>query len=687
MGFAQDVLARRRGGAAVEKRAEWGSSAIPSPLAAGGGGSFATVNLASMESNFQMIAIWSAIDLICSVASQLPIDTFKKQGDGSSKNVGNPKVIEDPAGDGYGAADWVYQYLLSKLGSGNVVGRQTFDASTGYPVQTVLYHPDTVRGERDRVTGRRRWWIDGKEEPNPDNVWHKRSYPVPGCLMGMSPLRTHMTNIQLGIASTRFGAQFFSDSAIPSALLTNEEAEIDQPQATEVKARWMSAIWGTREPAVFGKGWKYSPISLNPDESQFLETNKYSQAQCARIYGPNVAEILGYETGGTMTYSNQVERSMDFLKYTLNRWLRDVENVMTAWLPRGQFVKLNRKALLETDLLGRFKAYQLAIASKFMAPSEAREKEDWAPLTDEQREEIATTTPDTLPADGGEADDKAARHLPGKHDQSTHGRRGGVRASLNKAKTTDEIANVISKEASAIVGDHVAVDMTGADPVVARQFGEGILQGFEKYPAAPLREVGTYAPGGGGTDIHNSRISANSPHVRHATAFAVRGSESNGLGEHYTTPTAKLPNGTHTSGTAVYLNVGVATKAHFDSYARTHEMYASGALAGRAGNVARTPRGVALHEFGHAIAKHGRPGVPEDEVGALARWRAHQAGTDVGSFVRNGVSHYATTNDAELTAEIFADVMHNGKKASKQSKELFDEMNVHLKGWHDWVMS
>lgn len=683
MSLAQSILARRDG-ATVEKRAEWGSSAIPSPLAAGGGGSYASVNLAGLESNFQMIAIWSAIDLIASVSSQLPLDTFKRQGDGSAKNVGNPKAIDDPAGDGHGAADWVYQYLLSKLGSGNVVGRQLFDASTGYPTQTVLYHPDSVRGERDRQTGRARWWIDGREEPNADNVWHKRSYPVPGCLMGMSPLRIHVTNIQLGIASTRFGAQFFSDSAIPSALLTNEETEIDQPTATEVKARWMSAIWGTREPAVFGKGWKYAPISLNPDESQFLETNKYSQAQCARIYGPNVAEILGYETGGTMTYSNQVERSMDFLKYTLNRWLRDVENVMTAWLPRGQFVKFNRKALLETDILGRFRAYQIAIASKFLAPSEAREKEDWAPLTDEQREEIASTTPDALPADGGEAD-PANRHMPGKHDQSTHGRRGGVRASLNKAKTTDEIAGVISKEASAIVGDHVSVSMAGADPVVARQFGEGILQGLEKYPAAPLREVGTYGPGG--SDTHNARISNNSAHVKHATAFALRGGEGTEHGDRYTTPTAKLPNGFHTTGTAIYLNVGVASQKHFDDQAKSHELYTSGRLAGKAGNVARTPRGVALHEFGHAIGKHGRPGVPEDEVGAAARRNASRAGKDIGSFVRHGVSHYATTNDAELTAEIFADVMHNGRKASKESRDLFDVMDVHLKGWQNWVMS
>jgi len=57
-------------------------------------------------------------------------------------------------------------------------------------------------------------------------------------------------------------------------------------------------------PVVLGQGWKFQAIQVNPEESQFLETQKYTAAECARIYGPGVAEILGYETGGSMTYAN-----------------------------------------------------------------------------------------------------------------------------------------------------------------------------------------------------------------------------------------------------------------------------------------------------------------------------------------------------------------------------------------------
>jgi HK97 family phage portal protein len=387
MGFTQKILDRVNRPVAQEKRSEWGSSAIPGPLAAASGGSFSAVNLAAMETGFQQVAVWGAVDLIASVASQLPIDTYKRvAGEKTPKNIPNPKIVEDPDGTGHGYQDWAYQYLVSKLARGNAYGRQEL-GNDGYPTQVVLYHPDSVYGWRDRNSGMARWQLNGKEVPA-NQMWHRRSYPMPGNLLGLSPIGVHATTVALGIAATRFGLQFFTDGAIPTGLLTNDETEIDQPTALEIKARWMAAVYGRREPAVYGKGWKYEQVSLKPEESQFLATNKYTSAQCARIYGPNIAEILGYETGGSMTYANVEQRSIDFLKFNLNRWLRDLETTISPWLPRGQFVKIKRAAILETDLLSRYKAYGAGIAGHFLAPSEVRDLEDMAPMTDEQKAEL-----------------------------------------------------------------------------------------------------------------------------------------------------------------------------------------------------------------------------------------------------------------------------------------------------------
>ncbi len=90
-----------------------------------------------------------------------------------------------------------------------------------------------------------------------------------------------------------------------------------------------------------------------------------------------------------MTYSNREQRTLDMLTYAADPWLVRVERWLSSLLPQPQYVKFNRAALLRTDLLSRFKAYNIGIASKFLLPNEARDFEDWQPLTDEQKAELA----------------------------------------------------------------------------------------------------------------------------------------------------------------------------------------------------------------------------------------------------------------------------------------------------------
>jgi HK97 family phage portal protein len=148
-----------------------------------------------------------------------------------------------------------------------------------------------------------------------------------------------------------------------------------------VKQRFLAAVRGTREPVVMGKGWKYQAIQISPEESQFLDTQKYTAAECARIYGPGVPEVLGYETGGSMTYANVEQRSLDLLKFTIDRWLVRIETILSAdTLSRPRYMKFNRGALLATDLLTRYRAHEIALRNKFEVVNEVRELEDRPPV-------------------------------------------------------------------------------------------------------------------------------------------------------------------------------------------------------------------------------------------------------------------------------------------------------------------
>lgn len=362
---------------AMESRAEWGSSAIPLPNE-GNANTYANVDLRRADASMQKVAVWAAVMLLSRLVGSLPLDTYRRRGDGPPVNIGNSRFIEDPAGDDHGLSDWLAQYMTSNLLRGNVYGKRILGPDA-YPTQIVLYHPDTVDGWRDLYTGQVHWYVEGRDV-GPNGVWHRRSYPMPGNLLGMSPIGLHMTTIGQGMAAARFGYQFFADGALPTGMLRNTEVAIDPKVAAVAKARWMAAMHGSREVAVMGKGWEYQAIQVAPEESQFLETQKYTAAECARLYGPGVPEILGYETGGSMTYANVDQRSLHLLIYSLDPWLTGLERMFTAMLPQPQFVKFNRSALLRMTTDQRYAAYQIASLIGLQTPNEQRALEDLGPV-------------------------------------------------------------------------------------------------------------------------------------------------------------------------------------------------------------------------------------------------------------------------------------------------------------------
>ncbi|WP_329114455.1 phage portal protein [Streptomyces sp. NBC_01353] len=358
-----------------ERRGPFAEPEIPRPSSTAS--TFASVNLSRTEASLQKVAVWAAVNLIASLTATLPVDVYEGEGP-ARKKLPLPKVLVDPAGDGYGRVDWTYQYMLSVLLRGNTYGKIADRDRMAHPTQIVLYHPDEVQGWRDQQSGLPQWRVCG-ETVDDDDMWHQRAYSVPGRLLGLSPVAFHAQTIGLGIAALRFGVQWFEDGAHPSGLLTNDNA-LDAKQAKTAKDRFMAALRGSREPVVLGQGWKYQQIQVAPDESQFLETQKYTSAECARIYGPGMPEILGYDTGGSMTYANVEQRSLDLLTYTLDPWLVRTEGMWTSLLPDAQYVKVNRAALSRTDLLTRYRAHALALQNKFKVANEVRDLEELPPV-------------------------------------------------------------------------------------------------------------------------------------------------------------------------------------------------------------------------------------------------------------------------------------------------------------------
>ncbi|HMF60273.1 MAG TPA: phage portal protein, partial [Vicinamibacterales bacterium] len=359
----------------------------------------------SIDTALTLAPVWAATRLISDTIAALPLQACREVN-GIKTPITTPPLLATPTIFG-GPYEWVQRALTSLLLRGNAYGLITSTDMNGWPRQLEWLHPDEVTLKDNRAISRPEWMWNGRRvEPwlgrdSTGNLLHIPWFVIPGEILGLSPIRAFATTIETGILSQRFGRNFFGADAIPSAVLETDQP-VNQEQATTIKTRFKQAASG-RDPVVLGAGTKYRPITVPPEESQFLLTIKATATTVASIYGVR-PERIGGETGNSMTYANVEQQSIADL-HDMRPYLTKIEEHFTGLLPRPQFAKFNLDALLRSDTKSRYETHAIALDKKFKTVSEIREHEDLPPLTAAQRAEIseAQPKPAAVPDPGSES--------------------------------------------------------------------------------------------------------------------------------------------------------------------------------------------------------------------------------------------------------------------------------------------
>lgn len=331
-------------------------------------------------------AALDAVRLRHDLIATMPVQVFRETKSGTER-IDTPDVLRRPDAAGAPGSLGIISWLAASQKSldlrGNAYGIILDRDGRGRPTQIELQHPDTVRPVIDRA-GRLVYRIGGTPY-EPRDVWHERCNDEPGSPVGMSPIAVAARSLGIQLAAEQFGADFFRDGAHPTAMLTNDKAaQVDEATAGIVKQRFLAAVNGNREPVVLAGGWNYKQLSIAPNESQFLETLQDGVNQVARIFNVYAEMIGGGASGSSLTYANRSDRVLDFLAYRLGPTIVRREAALTQLVGPGEFVKLNRGALLATDLLTRYRSYELGLRNGVLSLEEPRDLEDRPPLTPEQ---------------------------------------------------------------------------------------------------------------------------------------------------------------------------------------------------------------------------------------------------------------------------------------------------------------
>ncbi len=103
-------------------------------------------------------------------------------------------------------------------------------------------------------------------------------------LVGYSPIAMAKNAIGMAIACEEYGAKFFANGAAPGGVLEHPSTIKDPQRVRERVGRRLWRQFQFNKVAVLEEGMKYTPISISPEQAQFLETRKFQINEIARIF-------------------------------------------------------------------------------------------------------------------------------------------------------------------------------------------------------------------------------------------------------------------------------------------------------------------------------------------------------------------------------------------------------------------
>ena len=341
------------------------------------------------RSAMQMTAVYSCVRILSEGIAGLPVHLYRYTDEGGKeKALDHPlyMLLHDEPNPEMSSFVFRETLMTHLLLWGNAYA-QIIRNGKGEVIALYPLMPNKMTVDRDK-NGQLYYTYQrtSEEAPTMDSgrviLLPKDVLHIPGLgfdgLVGYSPIAMAKNAIGLAIATEEYGAKFFANGAAPSGVLEHP-GTIKDP--ARVREAWQSQFGGSQNSgkiAVLEEGMKYTPISISPNEAQFLETRKFQINEIARIFRvpPHMVGDLDKSS-----FSNIEQQSLEFVKYTLEPWVvRWEQSIQRSLLSpeekKAYFIKFNVEGLLRGDYQSRMTGYAVGIQNGFMSPNDVRELEN-----------------------------------------------------------------------------------------------------------------------------------------------------------------------------------------------------------------------------------------------------------------------------------------------------------------------
>ena len=391
------------------------------------GGSAAGKNV-NERSAMQMTAVYSCVRILAEAVAGLPLHLYRYKDDGGKEKALDHtlyNLLHDEPNKEMSSFIFRETLMTHLLLWGNAYA-QIIRNGKGEVIALYPLMPNKMTVDRDEngeiYYAYNRSSDEAIKESGTVYLTSRDVLHIPGLgfdgLVGYSPIAMAKNAIGLAIAAEEYGSKFYANGAAPSGVLEHPGTIKDPARLRE---NWNSTFGGSANSgkvAVLEEGMKYTPISISPEQAQFLETRKFQINEIARIFRVPPHMVGDLEKS---SFSNIEQQSLEFVKYTLDPWVIRWEQSLSRSLltpdeKKKYFFKFNLEGLLRGDYASRMSGYATARQNGWMSANDIRELENLDKIPSELGGDLYLINGNMLPL----------------------GRAGAYANKDNKEETTDE---------------------------------------------------------------------------------------------------------------------------------------------------------------------------------------------------------------------------------------------------------
>ena len=340
----------------------------------------------SKSSALTFTAVWSAVRLLSESISILPVNVYQRQPNGdkklASKNAVYNLVHNEP--NYYMSSVTFFEKVMMDLCLSGNSYVQIVRNGGGTPQELL---PLNAQDINVKINNGQIFYHNRSSDIVLDDydVLHFKGVSQDG-IMGLSPITQNANAIGWGIALEEYGSKYFTNSAKLSGVLETDRALSEQAieRLKNSFSNTYNQLQNAQSTAILEEGLSFKPITISPEQSQFLLSRIFSISEVARMF--NIPTFMLQEHSKS-SFNNIESLSQSYVTYTLMPYIRRMESEMNRKLfktnEKGKiFVEWNVNGLLRGDVKSRNEAYKTGINNGFLTINEVRRKENLNSIVD-----------------------------------------------------------------------------------------------------------------------------------------------------------------------------------------------------------------------------------------------------------------------------------------------------------------